>query len=163
MSSSISYVLVFRSSDWEADCYLSYKRMFAAGVKLIECHEYDLPCFSIILWVQLKLYLTAQPFLDAIFFAESSFPLLFTCSWPNSRTFLCLFTIQIGVLIGRFLKFGLFFDGCAALSTLSIRSFIQDLSSSSIFFSVRISFIMLLNPSASKETGPSGKFERKVI
>ena len=56
-----------------------------------------------------------------------------------------------------------FFDGCAALSTLSIRSFIQDLTSSSIFFSVRISFFMLLNSSASKETGLSGKFERKVI
>ena len=68
MSSSIFYVLLFRSSDWEADCYLSYKRMFAVGVKLIECHEYDLPCFSIIFWVQLKLYLTAQPFLEAIKF-----------------------------------------------------------------------------------------------
>ena len=30
----------FRFSYWGADCCLSYKRMFAVGVKLIEYHEY---------------------------------------------------------------------------------------------------------------------------
>ena len=96
-------------------------------------------------------------------FAEISFPLLFTCSWPDLWVFSCLFTIKVDLLIGRFLKCSLFFDGCTAVSILSIRSFMKDLTSSSIFSSIRTSLIMLLNPSASKETVSSGKSERKLI
>ena len=138
----------FCSSYWGADCCLSYKKMFIVGVKLVEFDEYALLCFSI-------------NFLGAII-AGISFPLLFTCSWPDSWAFLCLFTIQVGLLIGHILKFGLFFDSCRAASILSVRSFIKDLTSS-IFFSARIVLIMLLNLSASKETWLLGKFERKLI
>ena len=90
--------------------------------------------------------------MDTIFFVVISFPLLFMHSWPDSWAFLHLFIIEIGLLIGHFLKICLFFGSCTTFSALSIRSFIQDLTSS-IFSSVRISLIMLLNPSASKETG----------
>ena len=137
--------------------------MFAVSVKFIECHEYALRVSLSIFWVQLNLHLIAQSLSDTIFFAGISLPLLFTCSWPYSWSFLRLFTIQVGLLTGCFLKFGLFFDGCTNLSTLLIRSFLQDLTSFSIFSYVRISLIMLLNPSASKETGSSEKSERKLI
>ena len=102
----------------------------------------------------MNLNLIAQSFLDTIFFVVISFPLLFMYSWPDSWTFLHLFIIEIGLLIGHFLKICLSFGSYTAFSTLSIRSFIQDLTSS-IFSSIRISLIMLLNPSASKETGLS--------
>ena len=123
-------------------------------------------CVSLsIFWVQLNLHLIAHSFLDTIFFTGISLPLLFTCSWPDSWAFLRLFTIQVGSLIERFLKFGLFFNGCATLSTLSIRSFLLNKRFNFLlnFFFVRIFLIMLLNLSAFKETGSSWKSERKLI
>ena len=122
-----------------------------------------LSCVSLsIFLVQLNLHLISMSFLDTIFFAGISFPLLFRYPWPDPWASLCLFIIQVGLLIGHFLKSGLFFDSCTAVSTLSIRSFIKELTSS-IVSSVRISLIMVLNHSDSIETGLSGKSERKLI
>ena len=142
MSNSISYALLSFQ-------LLRSRLLFELWKNVCRsCQAYRMPwiCSPVFLhqffWVLLNLHLIVQSFFDAIFLARISFPLLFTYSWPDSSAFLHLFAILVGLLIGYFLKIGLFFDGCTAFSTLSMRSFIQDLTSSLVFFSIRISLIM---------------------